>query len=351
MDGNYLREASYWSFWPVVYFFSVTLVSIAASNWVKVGPTRNRLKQNRNILPWEILGFVILAISAATGSIICLILSTSFYFAGAANGRIKSILFLVFLLLGVALLIPTAAYGKRLLIFPIVVVLAIAWRERTLSSKTFYIIFSISISSILPLSIMRGYGDFGAESFTEALSFVTTYISQSYFLAALGNNTEAVPFYFHGMNSMQSYLISKQIVWGETILNMFFLGSSIYGFEDGLRSSIEIYTAENYPSFRQIGGSYPIMVLSEFTMNFGVFSFIIFPAFLVCLDGLWRVIIHRSDPTLKFALEASFIYVTLLLARGASFDLSLFNFVVLALPLVTIVTTLGNKMKHGLKRA
>lgn len=346
LDNRLLVEADRWRSEPVILFIIISFAAIGLSNLIRLGPPERSFSKEKCKArwPWEVPAFLLAGLSTASESAILLSFSTAFYFAGAANGRARSPFFIIWLLGGVLLVLPVAAYGKRLLLFPLMIVLAILWRDGVIKSRVFIGLFALSASLILPFSIMRGYGGFGVENFEEAIRYVSIYLASDNFLPALGNNIEAVSFYFHGMNALQMAFNSGEYLWGETLLNMFFLGSSIYGFEDGLRSSIDVYTFNFDPGFRAIGGSYPVMTLSEFFMNFGIFSLILFPIFLIFLDSVWRRIQCVSDSTVRFSSEASLLTATLLLARGSSFDLFLFNVIVLLFPIVTFVL-LFNKLK------
>lgn len=339
LQSHLLFDATSWKLWGVFIWGKVSIVSIFLTNIVRFGLPISSFNttEGKTNFPWEALGFIFAVLFAISESSFFLMFSTALYFAGATNGRVKTPLYIVFLLLGVAAILPNAAHGKRLLIFPIVIVLAMVWRDGIIRSRSFFAIIIATFLLILPLSVMRGYGSFGAETFLDAVNYVGAYISSDYFIAAFGNNLEAVSFYFHGMNSLQMALQSGDYLWGETVFNMFFLGSSLYGFEDGLRSSIEVYTNNYAPGFREIGGSYPVMILSEFIMNFGVFSVIVFPLFLIFLDTIWRKIKCYKNSSLRFCLEAILLYSSLLLARGASFDLFLFNIIFLTFPILTVV--------------
>ena len=339
LDRRLIVDASYWKTWPVILFFALSAVSIFVSNNMKLWGSNRRPKGVKEGIqyPWEILAFLVSFAAWRFESNILLLFSTAFYFAGAANGRAKKLSFLLFFAAGVALLIPTAAHGKRLLIFPTIVVLIMIWRDGVIRTGGFVGLILMTLGLIVPLSIMRGYGNFDAEIFSEALRYVGTYVQSDFFLPSLGNNIEAVYFYFHGMNSFQLAFEAEAYLYGETIINMFFLGSSLYGFDDGFRSSIDVYTQQYDPEFRSIGGSYPIMVLSEFVMNFGAFSLLFFPFFLLILDSIWKNIRTINNPAARFSLEATVLYASLLLARGSSFDLFLYNLILLGAPILTLV--------------
>jgi hypothetical protein len=345
MQSQWLDQASLWNLWSTIFFGGVSALSVFSSNNIRLGPSVYNFSTNqaRTYFPWEIPAFFFAVLASISGSAVLFLFSTALYLAGAAGGRAKSIFFLLLLVAGIIFLLPTAAFGKRLLIFPLAIALLLVWRDGVIRSKTFYPLFVLTFLAILPLSIMRGYGNFGAESFVDAIQYVNVYVTSDYFLTALGNNTESVTFYFHGVNALQIALQSDEYLWGETLINVFFLGSSLYGFDDGLRSSIEIYTLENYPSFRAIGGSYPVMILSEFVMNFGVFSILIFPLFLITIDAIWRKISCINEPTMRFSLEAILLYTSILLARGSSFDLFFFNLIVMSLPILVLVPGISRR--------
>jgi hypothetical protein len=339
LSARLIVESYYWNPWPIVIMAGTLLSTILVTNTVRIGvaTSRSTAPQYRKQFPWELLALCLALVAAALDSASVVLLSTSLYIAGAANGRLKSPLFLTLFTVGIATLLPMFAFGKRLLIFPIIVVLMIAWRNGEIRQRTAALFFIGCILVILPLSIIRGYGNFSADNFIDAINNVFNYISKDYFLSAFGNNIEATYFYFHGINSLQITFQTSNYLWGETILKMLFLGSRLYGFEDGLSSSIHIYTSAYDSDFRAIGGSYPIMLISEFFMNFGVFMLLIFPLFLLALDALSRRIRTISSGTVRFSLEAILLYSSILLARGSSFDLFLYHLILLGAPIMTLV--------------
>lgn len=339
MPSYFLVDASTWTLWPILLFAASALISIISTNVIRLGPKVDF--HNNSIrglsLPWEWFGILFVFLSVLRDSEILLLVGTSFYIAGAACGRHKSIFFLAVLAAGILLILPTAADGKRYLIFPLGIVLLLILRDGGINRKLFSIVIALTLASILPLSILRGYGQFEPESFFDAIRYVGEYVNSYYFWAALGNNIEAVSFYFHGVNAIQHTMQSGEYVWGETVLNMLFLGSSLYGFDDGLRSAIEIYTLRYDAAFRGIGGSYPVMIFSEIIMNFGIACIFILPLFFIFLDYLWRLINIIGEPTARFSAEAIFFYCIVVFARGSSFDLFLYNSIVLLAPIFVIV--------------
>lgn len=341
-----------WHIFPIVILTITVFFSIIVTSTIKLGPSYSKFKksQDERKIPWEAFALCFAFAAATIENASLILIATGLYIAGSANGRLKSPVFLAFLVIGIAILLPTFAFGKRLLIFPMFVVLMIAWRDSALRWQAATLLLVGCVIVILPLSIMRGYGNYDANGFFEAIAYVGDYISADFFLAAFGNNIEANSFYFHGLNALQLTYHSGDYRWGETIVNMFFLGSNLYGFDDGLQSSIHIYTYEYNPRFREIGGSYPIMILSEFFMNFGVFTLFLFPLFLIHLDALWRItqIIHSG--TVRFSLEAILLYATLLLVRGSSFDLFMYHLILLSAPILTIVWVVSKSKRLPFRR-
>lgn len=327
-----------WNYWSVAILATASLVAIVVTNSCRLGPPESSFSapSRNNDRPWHFVGLPFAMGAAVTGSMMLLLIATSFFFAGAANGGVKKKSFILLFLIAAALILPTASHGKRILLFPILIVLLLLLRDGFVRPKLFAIAFGASTLMIIPLSIMRGYGSYEVENFYEALLFSRAYVSSEIFWAALGNNTEAVSFYFNGIHSIHLAIESGDYLFGETILNALFLGSSLYGFDDGLRSSIEAYTQAFDPEFRAIGGSYPISIFSEIFMNFGVVSVVLFPVLLLCMDWLWRRISCLENGIVRFSLEASLLYCVVILTRGSSFDLFAYNLVILSLPSILL---------------
>lgn len=339
LDQSSLYQAKNWRAETLVIY------AVGASAGVL---SSNRLNLSTSVRPqlvaleglggvWAMSGFTFIALGVLSGVDLLLLLGTSFFFASAGATGLKSPAFIVPLLSAVVMVLPAAAASKRVLIFPVLAGLLLAWRDRRIPTRSLLAAALLALATIIPLSIVRGYGSYEVEGFWDAVLVSTDYVSSPIFLPALGNNIEAASFYFHGINSLDAYLWSESNVWGETILNAAFLGSSAYNFDDGLRSSIEIYTSSYYPQFRNIGGSYPIAAFSELAMNFGVGVILGFPILLMALDSLNDLLVRRCRQSGVFAAEAAMLYATILLARGASFDLFLYNLAVLGLPVFLVV--------------
>ena len=283
------------------------------------------------------------------------VLSLSFFLYLMATEKKIPVVTYPILFAMMCLLFPVAAQSKRLLIFPIVVIILMRANQGKLSRKSIIALMTFGIILIVPLSVMRGYGQFEISDPIDLWYASLQYIQSDYFLKAFGNNTEVNYFYFHGVNSVELFFANNLFVYGETIAKGFFLGLSRLGLDHGLRSSIEIYTSVYAPHFRAIGGSYPINIASELFLNFWVISLLLTPVFLQFLDVIYFRLQRLYSRQFGLAASYLFLHATWLLARGSSFDIFMLNIVygifsLLAVYLMSLQWKHNYSSSHGVAK-
>jgi len=330
LNERYILEANSWTILPCLLWIgtmscSVFLTGCRAGN-LRHNAQGSKFSKNKAIFT-ATFALILLIFFILSDVYLFFVLSLSFFLYLMASEKKLPIISYPILFAMLCLLFPVAAHSKRLLIFPIVVIVMMLASQGKISRKSIIALLVIGVCLIIPLSVMRGYGQFEISGPLDLWYASQQYIQSDYFLKAFGNNTEVNYFYFHGVNSVELFFANNLFVYGETIVKGFFLGLSRLGLDHGMRSSIEIYTFVYAPHFRSIGGSYPINIASEFFLNFWVFALLATPVFLMFLD----VVYHRLQNlhSKQFGLAASylFLHATWLLGRGSSFDIFMLNIV------------------------
>ncbi|QTH64628.1 oligosaccharide repeat unit polymerase [Psychrosphaera ytuae] len=178
---------------------------------------------------------------------------------------------------------------------------------------------------IISMSLVRGYGNFEqVNSIITALPFIFSYMSSESFLAAFFNNIEVNYTYYHSLQAVE-YIINdfSLVSAGSTIIKVLFV---FYPRELGdikPSSIIDLYTTYHDPTFRAIGGSWPVNFFSELFWNFGYVA-PIFGVLLFGLIGKLYIAFLRIVEEQKVALIAPtlFIYMNFLTyVRGSGLDM------------------------------
>ena len=339
LDSELLRDSEDWRTGSLAFGFGMSWLAVLATNRLSTSSSVSFARFESDVRPatdwrwWPLIGLIATVASITLGSAVLFLFATSCFLFDLHDGRYRRVGYVAPLLVASLLSVPIASDGKRLMVFPIVAAILVLWSRRAISTRSLVVTASAVLALILPLSVLRGYGSFHVEGIGDAVLVTPDYVKSEHFIPAFGNNTEAVSFYFHGNNALDAFLWDEQLVLGETFLNGAFIGSSVYLFEDDLRSSIFVYTTYHDAEFRARGGSYPIALGAEVVMNFGPFALLFFPILLRLLDKAGRVFVFALGRAKGTAAEVVFIYCCMLLARGSSFDLFAFNLIGLGAPL------------------
>ncbi len=175
---------------------------------------------------------------------------------------------------------------------------------------------------ILAASIVRGYGQFGAETLSDAVEYVPLYAQSETFNEVVGNNFETPYHYATAVLSCNYLLTGKTpLVFGETLAKTFFIPIPRSLFNYKPRKMIDIFTTAHDPFFRAAGGSYPVSYFSEFFQNFHLFGFLLVIFFSVIFQKFFVLTIKKIRKR-----ENKYLYFIPLFAfylqfvRGAGFE-------------------------------
>ena len=189
----------------------------------------------------------------------------------------------------------------------------------------------LSIVLVLTASLMRGYNNFRGDSYVEAVRTIPRYVDSPTFWAATGNNFEVVSAYPHTVNSF-NYIFNGQIpvLYGESFWKVLFIPipESVFNYKP--RKMLEVYTEVYDLSFRQIGGSYPVMCYADFVANFSLFSILILVLFFTISDKIYYSACSGWKNKKKIVnnlTAVAFASIMILFTRGDGFSsLCLYTF-------------------------
>lgn len=173
--------------------------------------------------------------------------------------------------------------SKRELFFALLAILIVEFRMSLRNIALGTTLFVLASFYILAASIVRGYGQFGAESLSEAVEYVPEYTQSETFSEVVGNNFETPYHYATAVLSCDLMLTGKTpLLYGETLAKSFFIfiPRSLFNYKP--RKMNDVFTTAYDPFFRKGGGSYPVSFYSEFMQNFhllGLIFVLVFSAF------------------------------------------------------------------------
>ena len=212
-------------------------------------------------------------------------------------------------------LISIFSGSKRYFIFPIIILgLHYLSANKTSRKTQLTLLFSICVL-VITMSAIRGY-TFEIFSDPKFSNFVR-------FLELMGNNFEFSYFYFHGVNAIELFHNEPKIL-GESFLKGLLIGWNYVGLNHGLESSIDAYMRIFSPLRREIGASFPVNLISEFFINFGWGSTILFACFLWAVDKVSEIFLKIKEHRSGLIIYMSFLVSWLIFIRGSSFDLFVF---------------------------
>lgn len=205
--------------------------------------------------------------------------------------------------------------------------------------------FSLVFSMIIVSSIMRGYGNFKVNNPLEAATHLTDYVASDYAMDAMVANFELAPVYGNSSNAI-NYVYSGdvKILYGSTFYKFFFIPIPRSIFENKPNSMIDTYTERFSPSFRSLGGSFPIVIYAESFWNF----FYLAPVFLFFLFkylNIFYLKMVRSIYDKKLVVRDIFLvylYVTIIqFIRGSGIEIWLI-YGILSLPVIYFILKVFN---------
>lgn len=189
----------------------------------------------------------------------------------------------------------------------------------------------LSVVLVLSASLMRGYNKFDGGSFVEAVKAIPNYVESPAFWAATGSNFEFVAAYPHTVNSF-NYIFNGEIplLYGETFWKVLFvpIPKSVFNYKP--RKMLEVYTEKYDMTFRQFGGSYPVMCYADFVANFSVFSILVIILFFNICDKIYYSACSgwsRNKDIVKILTSIAFASIIIQYTRGDGFSsLCLYTF-------------------------
>ena len=170
-----------------------------------------------------------------------------------------------------------------------------------LLSTTFLLLVLILI---IVMSILRGYGGyFDSNSgffltlsrMVETLFYIKDYLNSPDFIGALFNNFEFSYTFFHSIQAIE-YVINdpKILEYGSTFFKFIyvFIPRELFEKPDSI---LHLYTVYRDPTYRSVGGSWPINIFAEFFWNFGWFSIIFMPLSFILINNFYTYILRQSS--------------------------------------------------------
>ena len=245
------------------------------------------------------------------------------------NPNVKKRLFFYFILLFCFSIISWEDKRDAIfLLLPIVIVESTKFKLKISLKKI--ILTCLSVCSILYLiivmSITRGYGQYKANGFMEASSYVTDYITSSYFIPAFMNNLEISYTYLHSNNAVEKIIKHPELItYGETVIKPLFMFIPRSVMENKPQSIIHHYTNGFSKEYRDKGGSWTISIQSEMFWNFSYLGIFVGAFFFYIFNMLYRYIIDliKNNDIINYIPLLYFYEALLILFRGSGIDMFL----------------------------
>lgn len=185
------------------------------------------------------------------------------------------------------------------------------------------ILFCLSL--ILIMSIARGYGGYDLDYFNilQAIPFLFDYLTSELFLESFFNNIETNYTFFHSFQALEYIQNDINLLsYGSTIIKVLFIliPRSIFPMKPD--SILELYTSEYSPSFRLIGGSYPINIISEYFWNFHFIGIIVVLLMAILVNYFFlKLIKHIGTSNFEKRIWMLYAYMHLITyVRGSGLD-------------------------------
>jgi hypothetical protein len=174
------------------------------------------------------------------------------------------------------------------------------------------------------MSVARGYGGIkGIDNLFDAIPTIWTYVRSDDFLSGFLANIEVSYFFFHAINAVDYVLTNPEILsFGSTLIKpvFIFIPRQIAPWKPV--SIIDKYTTAYDPEIRDLGGSWPISIFSEFIWNYHVLGVIL--AFIIAkILVRYHILMLLSYKKNLFYKTVFFLFAytnIVTLARGCGFD-------------------------------
>ena len=183
---------------------------------------------------------------------------------------------------------------------------------------------------ILSSSILRGYGSYGAENFSTAITYIPDYIESDIFIDGLTDNLELNYSYGTGVSAMNMIIKGDlQYQYGYTLLKLFFLPipRDLISFKP--ESIMQMFTKKFNPSFWAEGGSLPVIFPVDMYLNFQFLGFLVMGLIISLLDNIF-LIFHKLRTRSFLYFSFLFLFITILaFARGSGIELYILYYLVI----------------------
>lgn len=204
--------------------------------------------------------------------------------------------------------------------------------------------FGLFTFFILVSSITRGYGNYNAGGFIEAIKYVPSYVESDIFVDALGDNFEINVVYVNALNAADMYMSGNQeTLYGETFLKALFIPIPKSVFDYKPNSMIVLYSPRVYTG-RDYYITYPVIIYSELLWNFGLL-FIPFLFFIVwVLDMFYYKMslnTYRKGFTVSSIVLLVLYTINMQFIRGSGLDL-LILYIIVAIPFSWFLIKMNN---------
>lgn len=186
------------------------------------------------------------------------------------------------------------------------------------------IVGALSIIMILASSLMRGYNNFEGESFVDAVKAIPQYVNSPTFMPAIGGNFEVVSAFPHTVNAFNYIEIGRiPTLYGETFWRVLFvpIPESLFGYKP--RKMLAIYTELFDASYRNIGGSYPVMCYAEFYANFKFLAIVFLLLFFYLFEKYYYVVLDKWGDNRRISSQIAalcFFATFIMFTRGSGFS-------------------------------
>lgn len=190
-------------------------------------------------------------------------------------------------------------------------------KKLTLYFGGIFLFFFLVLSS----SILRGYGSYGADTFSTAITYLPDYIQSDIFVDGVTDNLELNFSYGTGMSAMDMIIKGDlPYQYGYTLLKLFFLPIPREMISFKPESIMQMFTMKFYPSFWAEGGSLPVILPVDMFINFHFLGFLATGIIVSILDFFF-VKFHQFRKRSFFYFSFIFLFITIIVfARGSGVE-------------------------------
>jgi len=183
---------------------------------------------------------------------------------------------------------------------------------------------------VLTSSILRGYGSYGADTFSTAITYLPQYVESDIFVDGITDNLELNYSYGTGISAMNMIVKGDlPYQYGYTLIKLFFLPIPRDMFPFKPESIMQMFTKKFFPSFWAEGGSLPVILPVDMFLNFHFLGFLA-TGLIVSLLDYFFVKFHQLRYRSFLYFSFVFLFITILaFARGSGIDLYMLYYIVI----------------------